>query len=39
VSELFDGLVGFLSAPASEETLAALAGARPLRVTKRMVVS
>jgi len=39
VSELFDGLVGFLLAPASAETLAALAGARPLRVTKRLVVS
>jgi AcrR family transcriptional regulator len=39
VSELIDGLVGFLSAPASEGTLAALAGARPLRPTRRMVVS
>ena len=39
VSELFDGLVGFLSAPASEATLAALAGIRSLRGTRRMVLS
>lgn len=39
VSELLDGLVGFLSAPASEETLSALAEAGSLRVTKRVVVS
>jgi AcrR family transcriptional regulator len=39
VSELLDGLVGFLSAPVSEETLAALAGAGSLRVTKRVLVS
>jgi AcrR family transcriptional regulator len=39
VGELFDGLVGFLLAPVSEETLAALAGARPLRITKRVGVS
>ena len=39
VSELLDGLVGFLLAPASAETLAALAGVRALRVTKRVVVS
>ena len=39
VSELFDGLVGFLLAPVSDETLAALAGARPLRLTRRVVVS
>jgi len=39
VSELLDGLVGFLLAPASAETLAALAGARSLRMTKRVVVS
>jgi hypothetical protein len=39
VSELLDGLVGFLTAPVSEETLAALAAARSLRVTRRVVVS
>jgi AcrR family transcriptional regulator len=39
VSELFDGLVGFLLAPASDETLAALAGVRSLRVTRRVIVS
>jgi AcrR family transcriptional regulator len=39
VSELLDGLVGFLLAPTSAETLAALAGARSLPVTRRMVVS
>jgi hypothetical protein len=39
VSELFDGLIGFLLAPASEETLAALGGARSVRATRRVVVS
>jgi len=39
VSEIFDGLVGFLLAPASDETLVALAGARSVRVTRRVVVS
>jgi AcrR family transcriptional regulator len=39
VSELFDGLIGFLRAPASDQTLAALGGARSLRVTRRMIVS
>lgn len=39
VSELFDGLIGFLSAPASKETLAALSGAGSRRATQRLVVS
>jgi AcrR family transcriptional regulator len=39
VSELFDGLIGFLLAPASDETLAALGGGRSVRGTRRVVVS